>query len=393
MAICGATTVGLIQPHFVPAAHDHGLPVTVGAGLLAAVGIFDIVGTIGSGWLTDRIDPRLLLLTYYVLRGLSLMALPLLFAPYVHPTLLLFVVFYGLDWVATIPPTMALVREHFGARAPVVFGWVFASHQVGAAAMALVAGIIRDRLHTYDLAWYVGGALCLAAGVLSLAVGRARRPVAAVAGVCSRVIPLPLNSRSVTLLQRGTRPPAPGSVPRVELLERQSAKASLDAALTDAARGSGRHGLRRGRGRDRQDQPRARVRRARAARHARPARRVRRPAHARPARRAPRRGPAHARPARRGAGTRHVRRRRRRLARRAVRPVRRPCCSSRTCTGPTRPPSTCSPSCARRIGDLPAALVLTYRDDEVGRASPLRRLLGAAAVRQHAPASPSSGCR
>ena len=141
---------GLIQPHFVPAAHDHGLPVTVGAGLLAAVGIFDVVGTIGSGWLTDRVDPRLLLLTYYVLRGLSLMALPLLFAPHVHPTLLLFVVFYGLDWVATIPPTMALVREHFGARAPVVFGWVFASHQVGAAAMALVAGIIRDRLHTYD---------------------------------------------------------------------------------------------------------------------------------------------------------------------------------------------------------------------------------------------------
>jgi MFS family permease len=180
MAICGATTVGLIQPHFVPAAHDHGLPVTVGASLLAAVGIFDIAGTICSGWLTDRIDPRLLLLTYYVLRGLSLMALPLLFAPHIHPTLLLFVVFYGLDWVATIPPTMALVREHFGARAPVVFGWVFASHQVGAAAMALVAGIIRDRLHTYDGAWYVGGALCLVAGVLSLAVGRARRPVVAV---------------------------------------------------------------------------------------------------------------------------------------------------------------------------------------------------------------------
>jgi MFS family permease len=175
MAICGATTVGLIQPHFVPAAHDHGLPITVGAGLLALVGIFDIAGTIGSGWLTDRVDPRLLLLAYYVLRGLSLMALPLLLGPTVHPTLLLFVVFYGLDWVATIPPTMALVREHFGARAPVVFGWVFASHQVGAAAMALVAGVIRDRLHTYDAAWYVGGALCLVAGGLSLAVARTRR--------------------------------------------------------------------------------------------------------------------------------------------------------------------------------------------------------------------------
>ena len=110
-----------------------------------------------------------------MLRGLSLMALPLLLGPAVHPTLLLFIVFYGLDWVATIPPTMALVREHYGVRAPVVFGWVFASHQVGAAVMALVAGIIRDRLHTYDAAWYVGGALCLIAGVLSLAVGRTRR--------------------------------------------------------------------------------------------------------------------------------------------------------------------------------------------------------------------------
>ena len=148
------------------------------------VGIFDIVGTIASGWLTDRVDPRLLLLAYYVLRGFSLMALPLLFGPSVHPTMLLFVVFYGLDWVATIPPTMALVREHFGARAPVVFGWVFASHQVGAAAMALVAGIIRDRLHTYDAAWYVGGALCLVAGVLSLAVGRTQAQ-----GRSARVVP------------------------------------------------------------------------------------------------------------------------------------------------------------------------------------------------------------
>ncbi len=172
MAICGATTMGLIQPHFVPAAHDHGLPVTVGAGLLAVVGIFDVVGTIGSGWLTDRFDPRLLLLGYYVLRGLSLIALPLLFAPQVHPSLLLFIVFYGLDWVATIPPTMALVRAHFGASAPVVFGWVFAAHQVGAAAMALAAGIVRDHLHTYDAAWYAGGALCLVAGVLSFAVRR-----------------------------------------------------------------------------------------------------------------------------------------------------------------------------------------------------------------------------
>jgi sugar phosphate permease len=172
MAICGATTMGLIQPHFVPAAHDHGMPVTVAAGLLALVGIFDVAGTIASGWLTDRVDPRLLLVAYYGFRGLSLLALPVLLGPHVQPGLLAFVVFYGLDWVATIPPTMALARAHFGARAPVVFGWIFASHQVGAAAMALAAGILRDRLDHYDAAWFAGGVLCFVAVVFSLAVRR-----------------------------------------------------------------------------------------------------------------------------------------------------------------------------------------------------------------------------
>jgi predicted MFS family arabinose efflux permease len=176
MMICGATTMGLIQPHFIPAAHDHGMAQTTAAGLLALVGIFDVAGTIASGWLTDRIDPRLLLLAYYVLRGLSLLALPTLFGPDIEANMLAFIVFYGLDWVATIPPTMALCRELFGAAAPVVFGWVFASHQVGAALMALGAGIVRDQVGAYDTAWYVGGALCVVAGVLSLLVGRAPAP-------------------------------------------------------------------------------------------------------------------------------------------------------------------------------------------------------------------------
>jgi MFS family permease len=170
MMICGATTMGLIQPHFVPAAHDHGMPQTVAAGLLALVGIFDVAGTIASGWLTDRVDPRYLLLVYYVLRGLSLLALPALFGPDIQANMVAFIVFYGLDWVATIPPTMALCRELFGAAAPVVFGWVFASHQVGAAAMALGAGIVRDELGAYDVAWYAGGAICMVAGLLSLLV-------------------------------------------------------------------------------------------------------------------------------------------------------------------------------------------------------------------------------
>jgi hypothetical protein len=112
-----------------------------------------------------------------VLRGLSLMALPVLFGPSIELNMVAFIVFYGLDWVATIPPTMALCREIFGALAPVVFGWVFASHQVGAALMALAAGIVRDELGAYDLAWYVGGGLAVVAGFLSLLVRRA--PIAA----------------------------------------------------------------------------------------------------------------------------------------------------------------------------------------------------------------------
>jgi predicted MFS family arabinose efflux permease len=138
-----------------------------------------VAGTIASGWLTDRVDPRLLLLGYYVLRGLSLLALPWLFGPDIQANMVAFIVFYGLDWVATIPPTMALCRELFGASAPVVFGWVFASHQVGAALMALGAGIVRDELGAYDMAWYVGGALAVVAGVLSLLVRRMPLPAPA----------------------------------------------------------------------------------------------------------------------------------------------------------------------------------------------------------------------
>ena len=132
-AICGATTNGLIATHFIPAAHDHGMQTTTAAGLLALVGVFDVVGTVASGWLTDRVDPRLLLAGYYGLRGFSLFLLPPLFGPEPQLSMVVFIVFYGLDWVATVPPTLALCREHFGVRAPVVFGWVFASHQLGSA--------------------------------------------------------------------------------------------------------------------------------------------------------------------------------------------------------------------------------------------------------------------
>lgn len=169
-AICGATTNGLIGIHFIPSAHDHGMSSTTAAGLLAAVGVFDIVGTIASGWLTDKFDPRVLLVAYYLFRGVGLLLLPQLLASTVHPSMVLFIVIYGLDWVATVPPTAALCREAFGERGTIVFGWVFASHQVGAAVAALGAGVIRDALGTYTWAWWGGAALCAIAAVLSVVV-------------------------------------------------------------------------------------------------------------------------------------------------------------------------------------------------------------------------------
>lgn len=171
-AVCGASTNGLVGTHFVSAAHDHGMPPTTAAGLLALVGVFDVAGTIASGWLTDRVDPRYLLLAYYSLRGLSLLILPSLFAPHTEPSMWVFVVFYGLDWIATVPPTVALCRELFGDDGPVAFGWVFASHQIGSALAATGAGVIRDAQGSYDLAWYVAGALCGLAALMSILVRR-----------------------------------------------------------------------------------------------------------------------------------------------------------------------------------------------------------------------------
>jgi sugar phosphate permease len=176
-AICGATTNGLIGTHFIPAAHDHGMPITVAASLLALVGVFDVAGTVLSGWLTDRYDPRRLLVGYYTGRGLSLLALPMLLGPGTTPSTWVFILFYGLDWVATVPPTVALCRKHFGSSAPIVFGWVFAAHQLGAAVAASGAGFIRDVEGSYDLAFYLAAGLCAGAAVMSAAL-RARRAVA-----------------------------------------------------------------------------------------------------------------------------------------------------------------------------------------------------------------------
>ncbi|MDR6862209.1 MFS transporter [Phycicoccus sp. 3266] len=171
--ICGWSTNGLIGTHFIPAAHDHGMPETTAAGLLALVGVFDLVGTIASGWLTDKVDPRLLLCGYYGFRGLSLLFVPALLGPDIHPSLFVFIVFYGLDWVATVPPTIALCRRHFGvARSSVVFGWVFAAHMVGAGVAASYAGWVRQATGDYYTAWLTAGGLCLFAALACLAISR-----------------------------------------------------------------------------------------------------------------------------------------------------------------------------------------------------------------------------
>lgn len=172
--VCGLSTGGIIQSHFIPLCHDYGMSVVEGAGVLALMGAFDFVGTIGSGWLSDRYDNRRLLFMYYGLRGLSLMWLP--YSTFSFVGLSLFAVFYGLDWIATVPPTVKLAALHFGReRAPMVFGWVFAAHQLGAAFAAGAAGIVRDSTGSYLPAFFAAGVACLIAAVAVLGVRTTNR--------------------------------------------------------------------------------------------------------------------------------------------------------------------------------------------------------------------------
>jgi predicted MFS family arabinose efflux permease len=169
--ICGASTNGLIQTHFIPLCGGFGMAPVAAAGVLAMMGFFDFFGTVGSGWLSDRYDSRWLLFWYYGLRGLSLMFLP--FTGFTFYGLSLFAVFYGLDWIATVPPTVKLTIEHFGReRSNVVFGWVFAGHQLGAATAAYGAGLTRTELSTYLPAFFAAGVLCIIASLLVLTITR-----------------------------------------------------------------------------------------------------------------------------------------------------------------------------------------------------------------------------
>ncbi|MBX4876713.1 MFS transporter [Rhizobium bangladeshense] len=176
--ICGLSTNGLIQTHFVTLCGDFGIMPVAAASVLAVMGIFDFFGTIGSGWLSDRFDNRWLLFWYYGLRGLSLLYLP--FSDFSFYGLSIFAIFYGLDWIATVPPTVKIAADRFGReKAGIVFGWVFAGHQLGAATAAYGAGLSRTELSSYLPAFFVAGAFCLLASILAITLKKSGLPSAA----------------------------------------------------------------------------------------------------------------------------------------------------------------------------------------------------------------------
>jgi MFS family permease len=176
-AVCGFSTNGLVNTHFIAYCVDNRIPEVSGAGLLAVIGVFSLVGSAGSGWLCDRFNPRVLLFWYYGLRGLSLVALP--FTQFDVVSLSIFSIFYGLDWVATGPATFAVTNEVFGRRdAPVIVAWIFVFHQVGGALAAVGAGTVRSLTGDYLIAFVASGVACLLAALLVL---RVRRGVAVLA--------------------------------------------------------------------------------------------------------------------------------------------------------------------------------------------------------------------
>jgi predicted MFS family arabinose efflux permease len=179
--ICGASTNGYVGTHLIAMCADHGMTEVQGAGLLAAMGIFDLFGTTLSGWLSDRFNARVLLFWYYGLRGLSLMFLPQAFGIDFYG-LPVFALFYGLDWVATVPPTVRLATDVYGKEsAPIVFGWVVAAHQLGAAFAALGGGMLRASLGTYTVATMISGSLCIVAAVMVLRINKESRSLQVVA--------------------------------------------------------------------------------------------------------------------------------------------------------------------------------------------------------------------
>lgn len=171
--VCGLSTNGLIGTHLISACIDNGIPEVRAAGLLAMMGVFDLVGTTASGWLSDRYDSRVLLFCYYFFRGVSLLFLP--FSDFTFYGLSMFAVFYGLDWIATVPPTVRLTTDAFGKKdAPVVFGWISAGHQMGAGLAASGAGFLRTEFGTYTDAFLIAGFACAMTAIMVLMIGRGK---------------------------------------------------------------------------------------------------------------------------------------------------------------------------------------------------------------------------
>ncbi|MER9951159.1 MFS transporter [Mesorhizobium sp. M0047] len=171
--VCGFTTNGLVGTHLIAFCGDMGIGEVQAAGLLSMMGIFDLIGTTLSGWLTDRYDPRKLLGVYYGIRGLSLIYLP--YSGFSATSLIIFAVLYGLDWIATVPPTLRLANEAFGDRSgPIVFGWIVAGHQIGAATAAAFGGTMRELQGNYELAFLIAGMTAIAAACISLLINTSR---------------------------------------------------------------------------------------------------------------------------------------------------------------------------------------------------------------------------
>ena len=181
-AICGISTNGVMWSMFVPAAGDHGMPATVAASLLTLIGIFNVAGTVASGWLTDHFDPRLLLCLYYLLRSGTLIIFPVVLGPTAQWPLICTVILFGLLDVATVPPTIGLssIRDTFGnADSAIVFGWALAAHQVGAGLMAFFGGTMRDAFGSYTAVWIVAGLFSALASVLALFIKKVGAPATA----------------------------------------------------------------------------------------------------------------------------------------------------------------------------------------------------------------------
>lgn len=160
--ICGLSTSGLIGTHFISFCMSYGFTVVVAASMLSFMGIFDLIGTTLSGYLSDRIDNRWLLFWYYCLRGLSLLALPFALNSGSTTWLIIFSIFYGLDWIATVPPTIGLARREFGIeKSAMMYGWIFAFHQLGASAAAYGGGVIFEIFDSYALAFTLAGGFCI----------------------------------------------------------------------------------------------------------------------------------------------------------------------------------------------------------------------------------------